>query len=99
MSAYVMTLASRLNIAPIKAIMETQDGHVTRFVPPQPGRALEEEKTKELITEALAKRRNGPTASAVVISLPIRIARLSLGLTGDLSGISELIGSATTSFA
>ncbi len=99
MSAYVTTLASRLNIAPIKAIIETQDGHVTRFIPPQPGRALEEEKTKELITETLTKRRNGPTASAVVIPLPVRIARLSLGLTGDLSGISELIGSATTSFA
>jgi vancomycin resistance protein YoaR len=97
-SEYITTIARTLNIEPVKAVIETQEGRVVRFVPPKPGRALEEEKVIALITDTLMKRRDNQVSGATAITLPMRTARPSLGDTGNLSGISELIGKATTPF-
>lgn len=97
-SAYVTTIAKSLNIAPVKAVIETQDGRVTRFTPPKPGRALEEEKTIEMVKNILNDRRDKQISGYETAVLPVRTARPSFGGISDLSGISELIGKATTPF-
>lgn len=97
-SAYVTVIAKTLNIAPVKAVIETQEGRVTHFMPPKLGRALEEDKTIEIIKNTIIDRRDKQEAGYATEVLPVRITRPSFGNIGDLSGITELIGKATTPF-
>lgn len=97
-SAYVTHIADAVNIEPVKPILALREGIVTTFVPPRPGQRLEEEKTVDLIEQALLGRRSGATASAT-LALPIKVIRpVPQDTDIDLSGITELIGQATTPF-
>lgn len=94
---YVTLVAEQLNIAPEPAQVSTQDGRITGFTPPKYGRAVQEDRTVELILAVLDKR-SRELKGGDVITVPMRQAvPPQIGL-GDGSGITELIGEATTPF-
>lgn len=96
-SQYVTGIAEKINIAPQKPELSIGDGRVTKFIPPRLGKTLEEEKTVGLIIDALTQRRLGEETSAI-IALPVKIARPVSETIDPTSGITELIGRATTTF-
>jgi vancomycin resistance protein YoaR len=94
---YVTTIAQAVNVDPVPPQISTTDGRVTGFVPPKVGRAVQEDKLVELIlasvTDRAAKDR-GPD----VIVVPMKISKLAItGLDAE-SGITEIVGKATTTF-
>ncbi len=96
-SAYVTTVADALNIPPVPAHITTEGGRVTGFTPPKVGRAVQEEKLVELIISTLKSRTTKkPTADNFVVPLKSTNSALT-GLDAG-SGITELIGKATTPF-
>ncbi len=97
-SEYVTTLATQLNVAAQQPVIKIQDGKVTEFKPPRSGKALEEEKTVDLIVAEIELRRKSP-ASKLAIALPIKITKPVSNVINGPQGIVELIGTATTTFA
>lgn len=94
---YVTRIADQLNVAPEPAGVTTEDGLITGFTPPQYGRAVREDETVEHILALLDSRRpgSGGTSTIVVSMRQTKPPEVSLG---DGSGITELIGKATTLF-
>lgn len=96
-ATYVIGIAERLDVDPIPPQVTTQDGRVIGFTPPRVGRAIEQDMLVDDIVEALMKRADGKP-SGDVLAAPARTTRMALvGLDGS-SGITELIGRATTPF-
>jgi vancomycin resistance protein YoaR len=96
-SAYVTTVADALNIPPVPAHITTEAGRVTGFTPPKVGRAVQEEKLVELIISTLKSRTTTkPTADTFVV--PLKSTNIALTGLDSGSGITELIGKATTPF-
>ena len=96
-SEYVIGLAEEIDTPSKNSIITVLDGRVVEFTAPQKGRALSQDETVKLITDALYTRNSG---SEIVreLSLPVLIKKpQSEGPVADL-GIVELIGRATTPF-
>ena len=96
-SQYITRIASQLNVPPIPAGVETEDGTIIGFTPPEYGRAVEEEETVALVVELLKRRRDGSGGDDVIVVSTRRTSPPEVSL-GDGVGISELIGRATTLF-
>ena len=96
-SAYVTTVAVALNIPPVPAHITTQDGRVTGFTPPKVGRAVQEEKLVQMILDTLRSR---ITSKPMVDNFIVPLKSTNVSLTGleAGTGITELIGKATTPF-
>jgi vancomycin resistance protein YoaR len=90
---YLITLAQEIDREPINAKLTIRGGKATVFRPSEPGLKLNQEKTLELIEQALTGR-IGPE-----IDLPIETKepKISNQKVNKL-GIHQLIGRATTSF-
>ena len=97
-SKYVTTLAAQVNIAAQTPVLKIENGKVVQFQPPRSGKAVEEEKTIELLLNALEGRRSNPALSSRV-SLPTKITKPVSDVINGPQGIVELIGKATTTFA
>jgi len=97
-SAYITEVASKINILAQRPKIEIIDGKVNSFIPPRPGQVLEEEKTIKLIIQTLQARQTQPVARTQELTLPIKISKPAFGEADNLSGITELIGKATTRF-
>lgn len=96
-SQYVTGIAARINIAPEPPSITTQDGRVTGFTPPKVGRAVQEDELVMMIISALNARAGADKGGDTII-VPVKISKLAVvGLDED-SGITELIGKATTPF-
>jgi len=98
-SEYVIGLADEIDTKPQNPIIIVGDGKVVEFTAPQKGRALSQDETVKLITDALYTRNSGSGREIVrELSLPVLIKKpQSEGSAADL-GIVELIGKATTPF-
>jgi vancomycin resistance protein YoaR len=96
-STYVTTLASRVNVEAQKAVIQMENGKVIEFKPPRSGMALEEERTVEQIITALKARRTAKPTSPLKLAMKVT-KPVSPTIDGP-SGIVELIGKATTTFA
>lgn len=96
-SEFVTGIASRLDVDPVPPQVTTQEGRVTGFTPPRVGRAIQQDVLVDDIVSTLLSRVSAKP-SGDVIAIPMRTTRMSLiGLDGA-SGITELIGRATTPF-
>ena len=96
-AAYVVTVANALNIASQPPQITTQDGRVTGFVPPKVGRSVQEDKLADMIVGAV-NARTGTDKIGDNLVVPLKSTKMSLvGMDAD-SGITELIGRATTPF-
>ncbi|MEK7638201.1 MAG: VanW family protein [Patescibacteria group bacterium] len=94
---YVTTIATALNIASQPPQITTQDGRVTGFIPPKVGRSVQEDKLTDNIINAITVR-TGTDKIGDTLVVPLKSTKMSLiGLDED-SGITELIGRATTPF-
>ncbi|MDP2647881.1 MAG: VanW family protein [Candidatus Yanofskybacteria bacterium] len=96
-SGHVTQIAAAINITPQKPKITVENGKVTEFSPPRLGRAVEEEKTIQLIIRYLNDRKD-KAISQQEISLPVRIDRAQTDTIEEVSGVTELIGAATTPF-
>lgn len=96
-SKYVTQIAAAINVAAQKPKITIENGKVTVFSPPRLGRAVEEEKTIQLINQYLNDRKN-KALSQQDIPLPVKIDRAQTDTAEEVSGITELIGKATTLF-
>jgi len=98
MSIYISELAEKINTPPQNPEVIMSEGKVVKFTPPVTGKVLEEDETIQLISDALTERMNKESDTSA-ISLPvITKAPVVDGSAAEL-GITELIGTATTSFA
>jgi len=94
---YVTTVATALNIASEPPQITTKDGRVTGFIPPKVGRSVQEDKLIDMIINAV-NARTGTDKIGDTLVVPLKSTKMSLiGLDAD-SGITELIGRATTPF-
>ena len=96
-SVFVANLATAVNQPATDLGVEVEDGKVVKFIPPKPGRVIEEDKTIEAIIAQLEKRRQGEEISNTII-LPTIIREASVVGNAAELGINELIGRATTTF-
>jgi vancomycin resistance protein YoaR len=96
-SQYVTRIADQINIAAEPAEVMTQDGLITGFTPPKYGRAVKEDETVELIVDALQRRADNKRVGDL-IAVPVRQSTPPSITLGDGSGVTELIGAATTPF-
>ncbi len=106
--AQVAKWAGRVNRSAGQPVLKFQDGRVTEFVPPHPGRGLDEEETIALILKELGSRKAGSEqkkkvslaqdTSTAVIQLPIKLTKAAGDIPKNIEGITELIGKATTPF-
>jgi vancomycin resistance protein YoaR len=96
-ASYVTTIAESVNVPPEPPVIETKDGRVTGFTPPKVGRAVQEDLLVEQIVAVLADRA-GKAVKGDVLTIPLKATKMNIvGLDGA-SGITELIGRATTPF-
>lgn len=97
-ASYTASLAKNINRPPENAAFQFEGGRVTQFQPAKEGQTLEEEKTRDLIKEALEKIENGeerqPNIRLSIITTPpaVTIAEIN-----DL-GIKELLGRGVSYF-
>jgi len=97
-SKYVTQIAAAINIAPQKPKIVIENKKVTTFVPPRAGRSVDEKKTIQTIIKYLSDRKKESLNQPNII-VPVKIARPVLDNTSEeISGITELIGRATTPF-
>ncbi len=96
-SGYVTTIARALNVAPQPARITTEGGRVVGFVPPKVGRSVQEDALVRFITDALLARMTDAVASDTLV-VPMKSSAMSLTGLDDTSGITELVGKATTPF-
>lgn len=96
-SAFVTKIAQEVNVAAQTPVLSIQDGRVVQFQPPRSGKALEEEKTVQLILDELDARRT-KKASPAPLELPVKITKPVSDVINGPNGIVELIGKATTTF-
>jgi vancomycin resistance protein YoaR len=95
-AAYVTTVATRLNVDPVPPVIKTEGGRVTSFTPSRVGRAVQEDELIGLITDTLlARTQAGGTDT---LAIPVKTTAMALRGLEDGSGITELIGKATTPF-
>lgn len=94
---YVTGIAGLVNVDPKPPVITTENGRVTNFTPPEVGRVVQEEELVSLIADALVKRGAGKQAPAV-ISIPTETTKMPPAGLSSGSGITELIGKATTTF-
>lgn len=94
---YVTGIATAINVGPEPPQLTTSEGRITGFAPSKIGKSVEESKLTASIVEALMSRA-AKTASSDVVAIPVKATQMTpVGL--DLaSGITELIGTATTPF-
>lgn len=97
--AFVAALAEKVNTPGQKPRIMVTGGKVTEFVPPRPGRGLEQNETIQLIEGILRKRRTSTHVAAAKILLPIHTIKLTGELPEGFEDIVESIGKATTTFA
>ncbi len=97
-SIYVTTVADALNIASEPPQITTQDGRVTGFMPSKVGRSVEEDKLTDMIVDAVTAR-IGTDKVGDTLVVPLKSTRLALIGLDTASGITEIIGKATTTFA
>jgi vancomycin resistance protein YoaR len=95
--SYVVGVANALNIASQPPQITTQDGRVTGFVPPKVGRSVQEDKLIAMISDAVTAR-TGADKTGDNLIVPLKSTKMSLVGMDAQSGISELIGRATTPF-
>ncbi|NTW26769.1 MAG: hypothetical protein HGA36_00365 [Candidatus Moranbacteria bacterium] len=93
---YLEDLARKVNHDSIDAKFKVEDGKVVTFSEPQPGVALDIEKSLVAITDILNKK---DLATAEKISLPFESIKKE-GSYGDINnlGVSALIGEGTSNF-
>ncbi len=96
-SQYVTNIAAKINIAPEPPSITTQDGRVTGFTPPKVGRAVQEDELVTMIIGAL-NARTGTDKSGDTLLVPMKISKLAVVGLDEGSGITELVGKATTPF-
>lgn len=94
---YVTRIAEQLNQAPVPAGVETEDGLITGFTPPENGRAVKEDDMVNKILALLEARRTGVAESSTLV-IPMRETSPPAVSVGEGAGIRELIGKATTLF-
>lgn len=96
-SEFVTELADEIDTPAQNPNIIVENGKVAEFIAPQKGRALSQDETVKLITDALYIR-NSPGGIVKELSLPVLIKKpQSEGSAKDL-GIVELLGKATTPF-
>lgn len=96
-SQYVTRIADQLKVLAVPAGVETEDGQIVGFTPPEYGRAVKGDETVDLILSVMASRRDARSVGDI-IDLPMRQTKPPSVSLGDGSGIRELIGTATTLF-
>jgi len=96
-SAYVTTVANAVNIPPEPARITTEAGRVTGFTPPKVGRAVQEDKLVQTILDVIRSRTTDKRLSDMIV-VPLKSTSISLMGLDSGSGITELIGQATTPF-
>ncbi|HXV26789.1 MAG TPA: VanW family protein [Candidatus Paceibacterota bacterium] len=95
-SEYVTRIADQLAIPPEAAEVTTEGGLITGFIPPKYGRSVREDELVERIVGLLERRAEGGVEDTVFI--PVGQAVPPAVSIGPDSGITELIGKATTPF-
>lgn len=96
-SAYVTTIAAALNIPAEPAHITTDAGRVIGFTPPKVGRAVQEEKLVRMVIDTILSRASAKPAGDILV-IPLKSSSVSLTGLDAGSGITELIGKATTPF-
>lgn len=96
-SVYVTTVATALNISSEPPHITTQDGRVTGFTPPRVGRSVQEDTLADMIVEAITARAGTDKVGDTLV-VPLKSTKMPLVGLDAGSGITELIGRATTPF-
>jgi vancomycin resistance protein YoaR len=94
---YITGIAELVNKAPKPPVITTQNGRVTDFTPPEVGRAVQEDVLVQIIIDTVMKRARGIPGPTVLL-IPTKATKLPPTGLGPESGITELIGKATTTF-
>ncbi|HUO75701.1 MAG TPA: VanW family protein [Candidatus Paceibacterota bacterium] len=95
-AAYVTTVGTALDVAPVPPQITTVNGQVTGFTPSKVGRSVQESALiSDLVTNISAR---ATTSLGDTLTVPVKATQMSpIGLEAA-SGIRELIGKATTPF-
>lgn len=96
-SAYVTTVARALNVAPQPPQITTEAGRVVGFVPMKVGRSVQEDVLVQNIIDAVLARAGTDKVGDTLV-VPLKSTKMSLTGLDDASGITELVGKATTPF-
>lgn len=94
---YITGIAQALNVSPEPPQITTEDGRVTGFTPPKVGRAVQEGELVRLIITAISDRA-AEDKIGDTIAIPMKTSKMSVDGLSIASGISELVGKATTPF-
>lgn len=97
MTKYVTSVAADLNIDSEPPHITTENGKVTSFKPPKVGRAVQEDKLIAMISDSVTARTGADKAGDTLV-VPLKTNKLAPVGLDPSTGITELIGHATTTF-